>query len=242
VNADDLGWNRGATDLTIASFGAGQVTSATALVHMEDSERAAALALENGLPTGLHLNLSDPFTGTEVPAAERERHAALCRHFAAGRPMHLRSWVYDPRIQGEVEWAIEAQLDRHRELYGAAPTHVDGHNHVQNCPNVALAKALRGFKRRGPIYAWPATPTAMGRVRAARQRLIARRVLTTRYLFDIARIKETEPMAAAVGESRLTSVEVMAHPGFGHEHDVLDSAAWRASIEGLPTGSYADLI
>src|ERR1700742_3119003 len=65
VNADDLGWNRGATDLTIASFGAGQVTSATALVHMEDSERAATLAREHDLPTGLHLNLSDPFTGTE---------------------------------------------------------------------------------------------------------------------------------------------------------------------------------
>jgi len=242
VNADDFGWEPAMTDLTIESFGAGQISSATWLAHMADSQRAAEMAREHGLPTGLHLNLTDPYTGPDVPATERDRHRDLCRHFATGRRLHLSSWTYDPRIQGEVEWALGTQLERYHRVFDASPTHVDGHNHVHVCPNVARAKALRGLKRRNSIYAWPATRTAMGIARQVRRILTYPRALTTNYLFDIARLgRRPEQLVAELGESRRTSVEVMAHPGFGHEHDVLGSEPWRQALDELPLGSYADL-
>lgn len=242
VNADDLGWEPTMTDLTIEAFGAGRISSATWLAHMADSERAAEVARDHGLPTGLHLNLTDPYTGNDVPATDRDRHRDLCRHFAMGRTLHLRSWTYDPRIQGEVEWALATQLERYHALFGGPPTHVDGHNHVHVCPNVARARSLRGLKRRNAIYAWPATRTTMGLARAVRRAVTNPRELTTSYLFDIARLdRRPERLQTELGHARRTSVEVMAHPGFDHEHEALSSDSWRRTIGALPLGSYADL-
>ena len=50
VNADDFGRDTEATDHTIRAFRAGRVTSATAMVHMEDSERGASFAIEAAFP------------------------------------------------------------------------------------------------------------------------------------------------------------------------------------------------
>ena len=242
VNADDFGWNRGATDLTVECFGAGQITSTTALVNMEDSERAAELGRAGGFPIGLHLNLTDRFTGRDVAAAERERQAAACRIFG-GAGLRLRSWTYDPRIATAVEDAIRDQVERFHALFGRAPTHVDGHNHVQVCPNVVRARALAGFKLRNALWAWPSDRGAMAYARAARRALSARRFLTPRYFFDVAQLRDLAPARAQekLGLARESSVEVMCHPGFGHELEALRAPAWAQTIAALPRGSYRDL-
>jgi predicted glycoside hydrolase/deacetylase ChbG (UPF0249 family) len=242
VNADDFGWNRNATDLTVECFGAGQITSTTALVNMEDSERAAQLGREGGFPIGLHLNLTDPFTGSDVAHGERERQASACRIFGGGG-LRLRSWTYDPRITRLVEDAIRDQLERFRALFGQEPTHVDGHNHVQVCPNVVRAKALAGFKLRNALWAWPSDRGAMAYARAARRVLTAYRFPTPRFFFDIAELHRLPPERAVekLGLARGASVEVMAHPGFGHELEALRAPAWTETIAALPRGSYRDL-
>ncbi|HEV7615867.1 MAG TPA: ChbG/HpnK family deacetylase [Solirubrobacterales bacterium] len=242
VNADDFGWNRDATDRTVECFAAGQITSTTALVNMEDSERAAALGREHGLAIGLHLNLTDPFTGSDVDRGERERQAAACRIFGSAG-LRLRSWTYDPRISGLVEDAIRDQVERFHALFGQAPTHVDGHNHVQVCPNVALSPALRGFKLRNALWAWPSDRGAMAYARAARRRLSAGRFLSPRYFFDIAQLHRlaADEAAAKLGLARGAAVEVMAHPGFGHELEALRAPSWAPTIAELPLGSYQGL-
>ena len=58
INADDYGRNAAATDNTLRVFRRGAIISASAMVFMDDSERASQLALEAGLEVGLHLNLS----------------------------------------------------------------------------------------------------------------------------------------------------------------------------------------
>ncbi len=243
VNADDFGWNRGATDLTLECFAAGQITSTTALMYMEDSDRAAGLAVERELAVGLHLNLTDPYTADAVPDPVRERQAAACEIFGDGG-LRLRSWTYDPRIQGLVEATIRDQLERFRTLYGGEPTHVDGHNHVHVCPNPVRAKALSGFKLRDALWSWPSTRSAMGLARAARRELTARRHLGTRYFLDIAELHRLDGggLGERVGLARNSSVEVMAHPGFDHELEALRSPAWAAAIAELPLGSYRDLV
>jgi predicted glycoside hydrolase/deacetylase ChbG (UPF0249 family) len=240
VNADDLGWNREATDLTLECFGDGLISSTTVLLHMADSRRAAELALESGIPTGLHLNLTDPLDGLEVPGPVRDRHAAACRLFADGH-LRMRSWTYDPRIETVVVDAIRDQLEGFRAAFGRAPTHVDGHNHVQVCPNVVRATPLRGYKLRNALWAWPSTRTAMGLLRAARRRLTAFNHLTPRYFFDIAELESGGSIGERVDRSRSSSVEMMCHPGFGHELRTLTSAAWKDAIADLPVGSYLDL-
>jgi chitin disaccharide deacetylase len=243
VNADDFGWRAEATDRTVECFEAGRITGATALVFMEDSPRAAELGREHEVPIGLHLNLTDPYTHPKTPPRQRERHLAACRHFA-GDKLRLRSWTFDPRIQAQVEDTIRDQLERFHFLYDAPPSHVDGHNHVHVCPNVALAGALSGFKRRNALWGWPSSHTAMGLARAARRLGTARRSLTTRYFFDIAELCRRLPpeaLARTLSLSRTSSVEVMAHPGFAHEREALTSRAWEQAIAQQPLGSYRAL-
>lgn len=242
VNADDFGWNRTATDRTIECFDSGRITSATVLVYMEDSDRAASLARRHGLPVGLHLNLTDPLTATDVPAEVRDRHRRACSLFGGGN-LRKRSWTWSPRIRRLVEDVVRDQLDRFRELFGTEPTHVDGHNHVQVCPDVIRARPLCGFKVRNALWSFPSTRTVMGVARALRRELTARRLLTTRYFFDIAELHRAGPETTAerVGLSSTASVEVMCHPGFDHELEALRSNSWAQAIAAAPLGSYRDL-
>src|SRR6266478_3108081 len=48
------------------------VSSVSAMVFMEDSVRAAAMARESGIDAGLHLNLTTPFSARNCPARLQE--------------------------------------------------------------------------------------------------------------------------------------------------------------------------
>ena len=62
INADDWGRSVAETDAALRCYKEGRITSVSAMVFMEDSERAAELAKENELDVGLHLNFTDKFT------------------------------------------------------------------------------------------------------------------------------------------------------------------------------------
>jgi predicted glycoside hydrolase/deacetylase ChbG (UPF0249 family) len=243
VNADDFGWNRPTTDATLEAFRAGRITSATALMFMNDSERAAALALEAGLPVGLHLNLTDPFDAADVPDAIRARQMRAVRHFGAPATVwRSRRWLYDPRAAELTGAAIADQLDRFRELFGREPTHFDGHNHVQVCPNVALALPARAKVRTALGIGGSG---AKGKLARARQRLTLRDRRTTRHFLNITGLHPEFVKggpAALLGLAAHSSVEVMAHPGFGHELTLLMAPEWEEWTDGLRAGSYDHLV
>ena len=156
VNADDWGASRHTTERIATSFAAGGVSSATAMVYMADSERAAGRALEIGLPTGLHLNLTQAFDGPSVPVRVRETQ----RHLAArlGKLHRRDRLLLDPRLVAPVRVCVSEQLDCFRSLYGRDPTHLDGHNHVHLDPVVLcvlprrlrLRTAVRSARIRSP--------------------------------------------------------------------------------------------
>jgi chitin disaccharide deacetylase len=68
VNADDWGRNRDTTARMLECALCGALSSVSAMVFMEDSERAAAIARERGIDVGLHVNLTEPFTAPGTPA------------------------------------------------------------------------------------------------------------------------------------------------------------------------------
>jgi predicted glycoside hydrolase/deacetylase ChbG (UPF0249 family) len=244
VNADDLGHDTDATDRTIECFRAGCITSASAMVFMADSDRASALVREAGLPVGLHINLSEDFTDPKAPPEVRERQGSLARRFGGDRGRQLLRWLYDPRIRADVEACISDQLARFSELYDEPPTHVDGHQHVHLCPNVFLARSLpAGIRMRGTLGAYPLDRSPLALARTLRQRWIARRFRSPDHVVDIADVDPRRPDARRRAWLDLTdgaTLEVMAHPGFGHEHECLVSPEWDEALRGRPLGSYAD--
>src|ERR1700751_154848 len=98
VNADDLGLDPNNTDAILDCFHAGAISSATALVWMKDSDRAAEVAGPTGLPVGLHLNLIEPFSATDVPervAATQRRVVDRLRRGGAGATLYHPAWSGD---------------------------------------------------------------------------------------------------------------------------------------------------
>jgi chitin disaccharide deacetylase len=250
VNADDWGGSEATTAAILGSFEVGRVTSTSGMVYMPDSDRAAEIARRERLPVGLHLNLTERFTDPRTPSSVRERQRRVASRFAgAGSDDHpgtarLRKWLYDPSIKTDVDRAIADQLERFETLYGGPPTHFDGHNYVDACPNVFLSHSIpRGSLMRNSLDCYPLERSAKGVLRALRQRLRTRRLRSTGYLLHIAELRLGDGEAA---DPRLqlahgTSVEVMGHPDDEAELAVLMSPAWERVLAEHRLGSFADL-
>jgi chitin disaccharide deacetylase len=229
VNADDLGATPSATDPAIECFDAGALTSATAMVWMHDSGRAARLARERALPVGLHLNLTLPFADPSAPADVRSRQLALTGEFDRD------SWRRSARgdlAEAEIARSIEDQLERFSEQFGQA-SHLDGHHHVHVHPAV-LAQLPRSLPIRPPLA-------------GAERRTLGQRWLRRRFrgADTCLPFQQVHPALggdiALLDAARHRVVEVMVHPALPQEREALLSAEWRAALARLPLGSYRDL-
>jgi predicted glycoside hydrolase/deacetylase ChbG (UPF0249 family) len=250
VNADDWGYDEPTTDAILATFQAGRISSTTGMVYMADSDRAAGLAEQHRVPVGLHINLTQPFSDPATPPEVRARQQRLIDRIGktSGVPPEipdtasLRRWLYDPLLQREVDRAIADQLARYREIYATPPTHFDGHNHVDLCPNVFFSRSIpRGAKLRNTLNRFPVERSAPGLLRDLRQAVRSRRFASTRYLLHVTHLRldpgDLDPRLAL---AKQVPVEVMAHPGFAGERDILMSAEWGAAIADQRLGSFAD--
>jgi predicted glycoside hydrolase/deacetylase ChbG (UPF0249 family) len=240
VNADDWGASRDTTERIGDCFTAGGVSSATAMVHMADSERAAARALELGLSTGLHLNLTQPFDGLHVPGSVRETQRTLAAHF--GRLRRGDRVLSDPRLLPDVRQCVAEQLACFRALYGREPTHVDGHNHVHLNP-IVLAVLPRRMSVRTALHE-ERIASVQDIPRMLRHRMIRAWHGSPEFFFALTNL---HPRFGGDGiEQRLSlahehSVELMTHPGREIEHEFLRSSEWVALLDGLRLGSFEDL-
>jgi hypothetical protein len=139
VNADDWGRDRPNTDRALECVLRKSVSSVSAMVFMEDSERAAGISREHGIDTGLHLNLTTPFTVSGCPGKLLEHHRRLSEYLSGSRFAQV---VFHPGLVSSFAYVVEAQLKEFDRLYATAPQRVDGHHHMHLCANVLLAKLL----------------------------------------------------------------------------------------------------
>jgi chitin disaccharide deacetylase len=139
INADDWGRDAETTDRILECAVLGAVSSTSAMVFMEDSERGAALAQEHQIDAGLHLNLTTPFTAVRTPAQLVEHQSRVSRYLRAHR---LAQAVFNPWLAGSFEYVVAAQIEEFHRLYGAVPDRIDGHHHMHLCANVLLQKLL----------------------------------------------------------------------------------------------------
>jgi predicted glycoside hydrolase/deacetylase ChbG (UPF0249 family) len=242
INADDWGLDEPTTDAIHECVNAGAVTSVSAMVYMSDSARAAELAANGMEPPGLHLNLIEAFTDPACPAAVRTRQARIVKYFEGPR---RRRWGLSPTLFTEIERCIADQLDAYARLYGHAPSHVDGHEHLHSSLGVILARSLpRGTKMRPSFTFMRGEKSLPNRLtRASVNKLMRLRFRTPRYFFSIRDIHPA--LGGAHLERRLDladrhTVEVMSHPGVADERAVLLDKSWASLIAGHRVGGYVD--
>jgi chitin disaccharide deacetylase len=234
VNADDFGGSSTATNAICEAFDAAAITSASGMVWMRDSERAAGIAAERGLPLGLHLNLTLPFSGRDVPQGVQERQQQLTEIFTRDGWWKEAARRFDREL---LRAAIEDQVERFREQFGE-PTHIDGHHHV-HLYEAVLDLLPRTWPLRPPLRA----PAQAGARRNLRERRLHRRFRAPDLSFAFERV---HPAVGGIGlevldRARDVCVEVMTHPRKPSEGEVLLAPEWRATLDSLPLGCYADL-
>jgi hypothetical protein len=211
INADDWGRDHDTTEPIRQCVVRGTVSSVSAMVFMEDSERAAAVARERGIDAGLHLNLSTSFTASNCPTKVAERQLQIAS-FLLRYP--LARVVFHPGLVGSFEYVVAAQIDEFRRLYGTEPKRVDGHHHLHLCANVLFGGLLpagtvvrRNFSfRRGE-------KSFVNRIyREGMDRVLGRNHRLVDFLFSLAPLEPADRLRRIVSLAHQHVVEVETHP------------------------------
>ncbi len=211
INADDWGRDRETSDRMFECVLRKTVSSVSAMVFMTDSERAAGVARERGMDTGLHLNLSLPFSAPECPSGVRERQhqvaVYLLRH-------PLARVVFHPGLVRAFEYVVKAQLDQFERLYGTVPQRIDGHHHLHLCANVLVARLMPpGTIVRRNFSFQPGEKSLVNRLyRKALDSRLARRHRVVDFLFPLAPLEPRERLERLRSLAQRFVVEVETHP------------------------------
>jgi predicted glycoside hydrolase/deacetylase ChbG (UPF0249 family) len=240
ITADDLGRDRATTDACLNCFRRRRITSASIMVFMKDSERAAELAVREGLETGLHLNLVLPFDASGIAGSVSKSQGPAVRFFRRGPWTQV---IYDPFITRSVASSFVAQLEEYRRLFGKDPVYYNGHRHFHLSLNMVLGGSLpsgaavrRGFTfyagEKGRLNRW------------FRRRIdirLLRRCVSTDAFFSLKPVSDFDRLTRIVHLARTASVELMVHPGSPDELAVLTGDPFRLLIASARLGGFEAL-
>jgi predicted glycoside hydrolase/deacetylase ChbG (UPF0249 family) len=240
INADDWGGCRAATDTSLTCYRQGRITSASAMTFMEDSERAADLAKGYYVDVGLHVNLTTQFTSKDVPARLRASQNRIARFLTRSKYALL---LYNPRLRQAFQYVYQAQVDEFFRLYGAEPSHFDGHRHMHLCSNMLVDAVIPpGQKVRRSFSFWPGEKSIVNRAyRSLVDRRLARRYRLTDFFFSLLQCLKTERLTRVTELARVANVELMTHPAVVDEYAFLMSEEWDNILKDLRAVSYSAL-
>jgi predicted glycoside hydrolase/deacetylase ChbG (UPF0249 family) len=241
INADDWGGWRSATDAALRCAQEQRISSATAMVFMEDSERAASAAREHNVSTGLHLNFNQLFTSPDVPKKVREAQARTTAYLRRHKWSQL---LYNPVLDRDFDFVCHAQLEEFTRLYERAPTHCDGHQHMHLCSNMLLQKPLaKGTKVRTTFSFTPGEKSLLNRLYRSLIVFSLRRKYTIADFFFSLRhcLRDSARLERVARLAQSFTVELMCHPEVSEEQDFLLSPKWRELFGQTALGTYANL-
>jgi predicted glycoside hydrolase/deacetylase ChbG (UPF0249 family) len=232
INADDWGRSHAETDAALRCHEKGRITSVSAMLFMKDSARAAALARENKINTGLHLNFSEPFTGDPPPAILVDYHRKISAFLTRNKYAQL---VYNPSLREAFACSCRAQLDEFVRLYEKSPAHIDGHHHLHLCANIVLSDVIpRGMRIRPNFSFRPHEKSFLNRgYRHMVDGWLARKYRLTDYFFDLTQCIEEKKLDRVLMLARSSNVELMTHPVIQSEMEYLMGDRFHALLEGL---------
>jgi predicted glycoside hydrolase/deacetylase ChbG (UPF0249 family) len=241
IHADDFGRSVQETDAALRCFDAGRISSASLMVFMRDSERAARLAHASNLSVGLHLNFTDPFTsdacGADVVRSQARLSAYLRRH-------RYTQLVYNPLLKNDFARSYAAQTLEFTRLFGGIPpSHVDGHHHMHLCTNLLLSRLIPANTRmRGSFSFLPGEKSWCNRFyRSNVNRWLSRQHRLPEFFFDLSQSLQMQRLNRALSLAKTATVELMTHPIFDRESDFLLGEPFGTALRNVNIGSYKDL-
>jgi chitin disaccharide deacetylase len=240
INADDYGRSPSETNAALQCFQLRRITSATAMVFMADSSRAAELARGTGLDLGLHLNLSQPFTGEVGDPILCEYHERVVRFITSSK---YSLCLYNPVLRQQFRYVFRAQYDEFVRLYGRRPSHIDGHHHTHLCTNMLVDGIIPAQERVRRSFSF--RPGEKDPLNRAYRRLVdwslARRYRLTDFFFSLQQSLQNNRLVRVFELAKTQVVELMTHPVNPAEYAYLISEPCQIALQQLAMGSYGSL-
>lgn len=237
ITADDYGKSRRATDSIRHCFLRGRITSASAMVFMEDSERAASFAAQDSLEVGLHLNFTLPFNGRHVPSGIRECQNRVGRYLARCR---FAQAIYNPFLADSFNSLFLSQEDEFIRLYGKRPEFYNGHHHMHLCANVLAGKVIpEGTTiRRTFTFAHGEKDYFNVLYRRLVDTWVSRHFVSTDSFFSIVPVEDHERLGFIIKRAAIETVEIEVHPENCNESELLLSDAYKDLLRMVYVGSF----
>ena len=231
ANADDWGLNALATSRILECVRAGAISSVSAMVFMDDSERAAELARKRRIDSGLHLNLTTRFTASGLPQRLLDHQDRVVAYLRSKR--YARA-LFNPLLARSFDYVAKAQIDEFACLYGHVPGRVDGHHHMHLCANVVTQDLLprKAIVRRIECFATGEKPAWERWYRRALDRLLAKRYMMPDYFFALLPI-EPARIRRLLELARRATVEISLHPDCDEEYEFLLRGGLTGAAEGV---------
>lgn len=207
---------------------------------MEDSQRAADLAREHGIDVGLHLNFTQEFNQQNHSALFCDYHDRIVRYLTKNKYNFL---IYNPALRKQFEYVFLVQSEEFERLYGASPSHVDGHHHAHLCANMLVGSIIpKGQSVRRNFTFARGEKSAMNRMyRAVIDKWLARRYLMTDYFFSLPECMKAGRFERALDLSKTSIVELETHPERVDEFEWLMGNECVRLFSGIKKGTYAQL-
>jgi len=211
INGDDLGRHRAATDACLRCHRQRRITSASIMVFMEDSERAAEFAINDHLETGLHVNLVLPYNGPGVSESLRTAQNATSAFFRWGPWTQV---LFNPLIARAVAAAFYSQLEEYRRLFRREPDHFDGHKHFHLSLNMMMANVLpsNSTVRRSFTFYKGEKSWLNRRYRGLIDAWLLKRHVSTDAFFSLDPLSDRPRLMRIIELAETRSVELMVHP------------------------------
>jgi len=237
INADDWGKNQKTTDNSLECYKNNRISSASAMVFMADSARAAELATEHNFDTGLHINFNLNFDGNLVSSRLKLYHQAIASFLSRNKYNVL---IYNPLLKKEFEYVFQAQYDEFIRLFCKTPTHFDGHRHLHLCMNMVIDSIIpQGMRIRKNFTFFKGEKSSINiRYRTILDHWLMKRYLCTDYFFDLAPFNDSSRLQQIINLSRSFSVELMVHPERTEEFRYLISEDFQQLIRQTSTCDY----
>jgi chitin disaccharide deacetylase len=241
ITADDYGKTRHTTDSILRCFSNKRITSASAMVFMEDSERAAALALQTSLEVGLHLNFTMPFSTSKIPLNLREQHNKVVPYLTKHK---LAQVIYNPLLSNSFNFLFLSQQEEFMRLYGRKPDFYNGHHHMHLCANVLLGKILPKHARVRRTFTFDQGEKKLFNLfyRQLLDGIVSRRFISTDSFFSILPLQNYERLRNIFHRAASSNVEIEVHPENANEIDFLLSDQFLSLMESTCAGNFQQVI
>lgn len=240
ITADDYGKTKHVTDSILKCFSNTRITSVSAMVFMEDSERAAELALQTNIEVGLHLNFTMPFSAKKISRKLREQHNRVVSYLTKNK---LAQIIYNPLLANSFNYLFLAQQEEFIHLYARQPDFYNGHHHMHLCANVLMGKILPKSARVRRTFTFDqGEKNIFNRLyRLALENIVTRRYITTDYFFSILPLQNHERHRHIFNRALMHKVEIEVHPENSDEIKFLLNDQYRCLMESVHIGNFQQI-